>query len=202
MMSSYQKWVRFVAGLVGFAIPFASCAIVAANLTGPVTRQSADAVVSNVSIAAGVVSASGVSGTTKADLASFAVAFNATRAAEGLRLIPFGHFRYDACMERRLFWIAEDPSIDPKSAWGHIGTTRSDGVPSAGCDGNLAGGMKDSGGIVAVKWWNSALHRISLYRPAYEGSMSPVCIYFAMTHGGVPDESAAFSRAAARWGSC
>jgi hypothetical protein len=29
-----------------------------------------------------------------------------------------------------------------------------------------------------------------------------VCIYFAMTHGGVPNEPYSFTRAAARWGGC
>ena len=112
------------------------------------------------------------------------------------------HFRYDSCMEARLFWMAEDPSEDPSSAWGHMGSTRSDGVPSEGCDGNLAGGEGNSGATAATKWWNSSAHQASLYRPSYEGSVEGVCIYFAMTHGGLPDESASFTRAAAKWGGC
>jgi hypothetical protein len=32
--------------------------------------------------------------------------------------------------------------------------------------------------------------------------MDGVCVYFAVTHGGVPDEPVAFARAAARWGAC
>jgi hypothetical protein len=149
-----------------------------------------------------VTSALGVGGTTAADLASFTAQFNAVRKAHGLRVIPASHFRYDACMERRLFWMAEDPSTSPASAWGHIGSKRSDGVPSVGCDGNLAGGTNNTGRTVASKWWNSASHRTSLYKPGYTGSFTKVCIYFAMTHGGVPDEPVAFTRAAARWAPC
>lgn len=53
--------------------------------------------------------------------------------------------------------------------------SRSDGVPTDGCDGNLAGGSGNTGGV---------------------------CILFAMTHGGVPNEPYEFSRAAARWITC
>ena len=133
---------------------------------------------------------------------SFAAAYNAQRKAHNLRLVPTANFRYDACMERRLFWMAEDPSTNPASAWGHIGTVRSDGVPSVGCDGNLAGGMNNTSKTVADKWWASSSHRLSLYRPAYTASNTYVCIYFAMTHGGVPNEPYAFTRAAARRGAC
>jgi hypothetical protein len=112
------------------------------------------------------------------------------------------NFRYDSCMEDRLFWMAEDPSTDPASAWGHMGSVRSDGVPSYGCDGNLAGGSGNSGATVAQKWWNSTAHRNSLYRPTVTGPVGGVCIYFAMTHGGVPNEPYSFTRAAARWGGC
>jgi len=105
-------------------------------------------------------------------------------------------------MEQRLFWMAEDPSTDPSSAWGHIGSQRSDGVPSRGCDGNLAGGSGNSGSTVATKWWNSLEHRLSLYRPSYAGSTGGVCINFAMSHGGIPNEPSSFTRAAARWVSC
>jgi hypothetical protein len=150
--------------------------------------------------APGRVSAGGVSGTTSDDLASFAATYNSIRVANCLQPIPFSNFRYDSCMEDRLFWMAEDPSTDPASAWGHMGSVRSDGVPSYGCDGNLAGGSGNSGATVAQKWWNSTAHRNSLYRPT--SGIGGACIYFAMTHGGVPNEPYSFSRAAARWGGC
>ncbi|WP_309710084.1 hypothetical protein [Pseudolysinimonas sp.] len=152
--------------------------------------------------APGRVSGGGVQGTTSGDIASFAAAYNAIRVANCLYPVPMSNFRYDACMEDRLFWMAEDPSTDPASAWGHIGSQRSDGVPSYGCDGNLAGGSGNSGATVAQKWWNSTGHRNSLYRPSVTGSVGGVCIYFAMTHGGVPNEPYSFTRAAARWGGC
>lgn len=147
-------------------------------------------------------SAGGVAGTTSADLASFAATYNAIRVANCLQPVPMSHIRYDSCMETRLFWMAEDPSTDPASAWGHMGSQRSDGVPSQGCDGNLAGGMGNTGATVAQKWWNSISHRISLYKPTFTGSTAGVCIYFAMTHGGVPNEPYSFTRAAAKWGGC
>jgi len=147
-------------------------------------------------------SAGGVAGTTSADLASFAQRFNEIRVANCLPPVPFSNIRYDSCMEDRLFWMAEDPSTDPMSAWGHIGSVRSDGVPSVGCDGNLAGGSNNSGATVAQKWWDSSGHRASLYKPTYTGSTAGVCILFAMTHGGVPNEPYSFTRAAARWVNC
>lgn len=143
-----------------------------------------------------------ITGTTTSDIQSFSSTFNAIRAQNCLDPVPSSHFRYDSCMEQRLFWMAEDPSTDPNSAWGHVGSVRSDGVPSRGCDGNLAGGSGNSGATVATKWWNSLEHRLSLYRPSYSGSMGGVCIYFAMSHGGVPNEPSSFTRAAARWASC
>jgi hypothetical protein len=152
--------------------------------------------------APGVTSAGGVGGTTSGDLASFASTYNAIRVANCLDPVPMSNFRYDSCMEQRLFWMAEDPSEDPMSAWGHMGSVRSDGVPSVGCDGNLAGGSGNTGATVATKWWNSTSHRKSLYRPTYAGGMGGVCIYFAMTHGGIPNEGSSFTRAAARWGGC
>jgi hypothetical protein len=155
-----------------------------------------------VSTAPGIVSAGGVSGTTTADLAEFAIAFNSIRVANCLPAVPLANFRYDSCMEARLFWIAEDPSTNIASAWGHIGSVRSDGLPSVGCDGNLAGGTNNTGATFAEKWWGSMSHRLSLYKPGETGLTSAVCIYFAVTHGGVPDEPYAFARAAARWGSC
>ena len=147
-------------------------------------------------------SALGVDGTTPADLVAFAEGFNAQREMHGLPTISLSRFRYDACMETRLFWIAEDPSKSVASAWGHVGSTRSDGAPSVGCDGNLAGGLNDTGATVAAKWWDSLPHRLSLYKPSYAGSLESVCIFFAMTHGGVPNEPEAFARASAKWGTC
>jgi hypothetical protein len=152
--------------------------------------------------APGVVSAGGVSGTTSDDLASFAFAYNANRVANCLAPVPMGNFFYDSCMEQRLFWMAESPSEDPMDAWGHMGSVRVDGVPSVGCDGNLAGGYGNTGATVANKWWGSTGHRNSLYRPTHTGSTGGVCIAFAMTHGGVPNESYDFTRAAARWVGC
>lgn len=152
--------------------------------------------------APGRVSGGGVQGTTSDDIASFAATYNSIRVANCLHPVPMSNFRYDSCMEDRLFWMAEDPSTDPASAWGHAGSVRSDGVPSYGCDGNLAGGSGNSGATVAQKWWNSTAHRNSLYRPSVTGSVGGVCIYFAMTHGGVPNEPYSFTRAAARWGGC
>jgi hypothetical protein len=133
-----------------------------------------------------------ITGTTSGDLNSFARQYNAIRVANCLQPVPYSNIRYDSCLEARLIWMAEDPSTDPGSAW----------VPSVGCDGNLAGGSGDSGATAASKWWNSSAHRNSLYKPSYAGATSGVCVYFAMTHGGVPNEAYSFSRAAARWGGC
>ena len=149
--------------------------------------------------APGAVSAQGVAGTTSDDLASFAYEYNAMRVLNCLQPIPDGNFYYDSCMEARLFWMAESPSPDPLDAWGHAGSVRIDGVPSTGCDGNLAGGSDNTGSTVAEKWWNSAPHRASLYRPG--ASIVGVCIAFAMSHGGI-DEPSSFTRAAARWTNC
>jgi hypothetical protein len=144
-------------------------------------------------------SAQGVAGTTSDDLATFAYQYNAIRIENCLDPIPYGNFYYDSCMEERLFWMAESPSPDPLDAWGHMGSTRIDGVPSTGCDGNLAGGSGNSGATVATKWWNSSAHRASLYRPG--AGTGGACIAFAMTHGGI-DEPYSFTRAAARWTGC
>jgi hypothetical protein len=152
--------------------------------------------------APGIKSSKGVGGTTSSDLAAFAHKMNAVRVANCLKPIPLSNYKYDSCMEKRLFWIAEDPSTNPNSAWGHIGSKRSDGKPSVGCDGNLAGGSGNTGATVAQKWWDSLEHRASLYRPSYDSSTSHVCILFAMSHGGVPNEPSSFTRAAARWTSC
>lgn len=147
-------------------------------------------------------SAGGVGGTT--DLASFAAQYNAVRVANCLTPVPFGNFHYDSCMEQRLFWIAEDPSPDPSSAWGHTGSVRSDGLPAVGCDGNLAGGSGMTGAGAADRWWASTSHRASLYRPTVTGSTAHVCINFAMTHGdgALGAEPYTFTRAAARWVGC
>ncbi|MGX5680859.1 hypothetical protein [Schumannella luteola] len=142
-------------------------------------------------------STQGVPGTTTADLVSFATQYNQLRYENCLP--PVSRFIYDSCMEQRLFWMAESPSPDPLDAWGHIGSVRIDGVPSVGCDGNLAGGSNNTGTTVATKWWESLAHRASLYRPGT--STSGVCIALAMTHGGI-DEPYSFTRAAARWVSC
>lgn len=144
-------------------------------------------------------SSQGVAGTTSGDLASFAYAYNSIRVANCLQPIAMSKFRYDSCMEDRLFWMAESPSSNPLDGWGHDGTTRSDGVAARGCDGNLAGGSGNSGATVASKWWESSAHRASLYRPGT--STSGACIAFAMTHGGI-DEPYSFTRAAARWTWC
>lgn len=156
-------------------------------------------------------SESGIGGTTSGDIQSFSATLNAIRADNCLQPIASGNFRYDSCMEQRLYWMAEDPSTNPGNTWGHSGVRSiapdadgvyySDSVPAKGCDGNLAGGSGNSGATVAQKWWDSLAHRASLYRPSVT-STGGVCIYFAMTHGGVPGESSGFSRAAARWGGC
>jgi len=142
-------------------------------------------------------SAQGVAGTTSADLIVFADQYNLIRYQNCLP--PVTRFVYDSCMEARLFWMAESPSPDPLDAWGHIGSTRIDGVPSVGCDGNLAGGTANTGATVATKWWQSLSHRASLYRPP--NSTAGVCVALAMTHGGI-DEPTSFTRAAASWRSC
>jgi uncharacterized protein YkwD len=155
----------------------------------------------------------GITGTTTADIQSFSAQFNAIRVANCLDPIPSGNFRYDSCMEQRLYWMAEDPSEDPGNTWGHAGVQSlapgpdgqlySTEFPSVGCDGNaLAGGSNNSGATVAQKWWDSMPHRLALYRPSYAGSTAGICIYFAMTHGGLPDEPSSFTRAAARWAPC
>ncbi|CAN5189725.1 hypothetical protein BH11ACT5_BH11ACT5_21640 [soil metagenome] len=156
--------------------------------------------IAHTGLVGGTTSPLGVGGTTQDDLDTFAAAFNAIRIENCLEPIPFDRFTWDSCMEHRLFWMAEDPSTDPLSAWGHLGSERSDGLPSVGCDGNLAGGPDNTGSTVAYKWWVSDAHRASLYRPGSESGGA--CIAFAMTHGGVPNEAASFTRAAARWYDC
>jgi hypothetical protein len=137
-----------------------------------------------------------IMGTSSDDLALFADAYNRLRSDNCLDPLPLANFRYDPCLEARLIWMAEDPSSDPASAWGHVGSVRSDGVESVGCDGLLAGGSGDSASTVAKKWWGTEANREVLYRPDVPGE-TDVCIGFAMTHGGVPNEPLSFSRAAA-----
>jgi hypothetical protein len=151
--------------------------------------------------APGVVSATGVTGTTSADLAAFASRFNAIRVAACLSPLPPANFRFDQCLQDRLFWVAEDPSTNRGSAWGHR-PQRSDGAPLVGCDGNLAGGSNYTGATAAERWWQSPSHQQSLYRPASTVDPASVCIAFAMTHGGVPNEPASFVRASAVRGPC
>jgi hypothetical protein len=162
-----------------------------ANVTGATTG------------APGNVSKGGVQGTTSADIASFALAYNAIRVAHCLKPVPLANIRYSSCLEQRMFWMAEDPSTNPASAWGHTGTAkRSDGVAIVGCDGDIAGGMNDTGAVDAQSWWDSPDHRDSLYQPLYKGGTSNICIAFGMAHGGIPNDPAAFTRAAAVWEDC
>lgn len=107
--------------------------------------------------------------------------------------------------------VAEDPSTNALNTRGHTGVRSlapdasgvcySNSVPVQGCDGILAGGPGNTGATVAQEWWDSLTHRASLYRPSVT-STSGVCIYCAMTHGGLPSENFGFARAAARWGGC
>ena len=170
-----------------------------ATIIGPQGQTCITDVSGVVGLAPATTSAQGVAGTTSNDLASFAYKYNAIRIANCLPPIPYGNFRYNACMEARLFWMAESPSPNPLDAWGHIGSVRIDGVPSTGCDGNLAGGSGYTGATAAQKWWNSTSHRASLYRPT--ASITGVCIAFALVHGGI-DEPYSFVRSAARWTTC
>lgn len=143
-----------------------------------------------------------VLGTSAADLAEFATAFNRLRTEACADPLPLGSFRIDPCLEEHLFWIAEDPSTDPGSAWRGRGAVRSDGVPEAGCAGSLAGGFGETATSVAEKWWASPAHRLVLFRPDGTSDASDACVDFAMVHGGVPDESHDFVRASARWRDC
>src|ERR1019366_7636890 len=105
--------------------------------------------------APGASDASGIPGTSSADLASFALQYNAIRVANCLQPVPFANIRYSSCLQDRLWWMADDPSTNPLSAWGHTGTAvRSDGVPIVGCDGDLAGGSGYTGASVASAWWD------------------------------------------------
>lgn len=153
------------------------------------------------------VSANDIPGTSTADLNAFAAEYNSIRVANCLTPIPFANIRYSSCLQDRMFWMADDPSTNPLSAWGHTGSAvRSDGLPIVGCDGDLAGGSGYTAATVASLWWASIDHRDSLYQPSYKGSFADVCIYFAISHGGynvpAPNEPFAFTRAAAYWASC
>jgi len=145
---------------------------------------------------------SGILGTSTEDLQGFADEYNEIRLANCLATVHTTNFRLGECIEQRLIWIAEDPSEDPLSAWGHDGTERSDGKPAVGCDANLAGGLSTTGAVAAQKWWFSEAHRESLYRPDYGGPLEGVCIDFAMAHGGIPHAPANFTRAGAFWSDC
>ena len=79
---------------------------------------------------------------------------------------------------------------------------RIDGVPSPGCDGNLAGGYGNTGATVAPKWWNSSGHRDSLYRPGYTGGTGGVVHPLRDDPRRRADEPYDFTRAAARWSGC
>jgi hypothetical protein len=153
------------------------------------------------------VSVNDIPGTTSGDLQSFADEYNAIRVANCLTPMPFANIRYSDCLQQRMFWMADDPSTDPNSAWGHTGTAhRSDGLPIVGCDGDIAGGDGVSAAGVAELWWQSIDHRDSLYQPSYKGSLANVCIYFAISHGGYnvpsPNEPYSFTRAASYWAAC
>lgn len=143
-----------------------------------------------------LVSAGGVAGTTSGDVAAFASTYNRIMLDNCLAPIPPANFHYDQCLQDRLFWIAEDPSTDPASAWGH-NAPRSDGAALVGCDGNLAGGNGYTGKTAADRWWTSPAHRASLFRPGSTANPATICISFAMTHGGVPNEPFSFARATA-----
>ena len=205
-MRKLAAWGTAIVTIVVLAVPLlesgglgsSSSASALANTGGgacpaPISGEPTDVV-------PGTSSDLGVGGTTHDDLVDFAIRFNEIRVEHCLQPIPFENFSWNSCMEQRLFWMAEDPSTDRKSAWGHLGSKRSDGVPSVGCDANIAGGLDNTGATVATKWWDSPKHRASLYRP--DSDIAGACIAFAMTHGGVPDESPSFTRAAARWYNC
>ena len=196
--------------MLGVAILVAVGATACTDLTAPAPDFEADPARKTCSTSgtrvvlplAQQVAPSGILGTSTEDLQRFASRYNEIRIANCLTTVSTANFRRSACVEQRLVWIAEDPSDDPLSAWGHDGTERSDGEPPVGCDANLAGGPGATGTIAAQKWWSSIPHRESLYRPEYGGPIDNVCIDFAMVHGGLPDEPASFTRAGAAWGDC
>ncbi len=202
-------WLGRVAALVGATIVVVGATAVV-DLSPPAPHHEPNPVRKTCGAAStGVVlplaqrvEASGILGTSTADLQGFASEYNEIRIANCLATIPTANFRVNDCVEDRLIWIAEDPSDDPLSAWGHDGTERSDGRPPVGCDANLAGGPDTTGERAAQKWWFSDPHRESLYRPDYGGPSDNVCIDFAMVHGGIPDEPISFTRAGAVWGEC
>ena len=171
------------------------------------TAGCAPAISGSTSGAPSAVSVNDIPGTTPADLQAFATEYNSIRVANCLNPIPFSNIRYSDCLQQRMFWIADDPSTNSASAWGHTGTAvRSDGLPIVGCDGDLAGGDGYTAATVADAWWASIDHRDSLYQPNFTGNVASVCIYFAMSHGGynvpAPNEPYTFTRAAAYWAAC
>jgi hypothetical protein len=153
-----------------------------------------------------------VTGTMTADLQSFANQYNSIRVANCLVPIAYTNFHYSACLQARVEWMADDPSENPANTWGHTGTPSlapnpvtgilyTTSNPIVGCDGDLAGGNGYTGATAAQAWWDSPDHRVSLYQPS--GIVTPtVCIYFAISHGGVPDEPSSFARVAAYWDKC
>jgi hypothetical protein len=215
-MTSHAQPIYLVHMLLGRVVAFSGAVIVAVgatalfDLAAPTTETFPSATHKTCSTSgtggmlpiAQEIAPSGVLGTGTADLQGFANRYNEIRIANCLITVPTTNFRHSSCIEERLIWIAEDPSEDPLSAWGHDGTQRSDGEPAVGCDGNLAGGLNTTGGLAAQKWWFSTPHRESLYRPLYGGPMDNVCVEFAMSHGGLPDEPANFNRAGASWSDC
>lgn len=181
----------------------AQTAAAPAQQTAPAAPACPSAIGGGAGGAPGGSTGSGIGRTTNDDLAGFAAAYNAIRVANCLEPVPYGNFRYSSCMEDRLVWMAEDPDPNPVNTWGHAGTISngySQSVPDRGCDGNLAGGSGNTGATMAQKWWDSTAHRASLYKPG--SSVAGVCITFAMTHGGLPNDGYSFTRASARWGGC
>jgi hypothetical protein len=173
----------------------------------PAAPTCATAIGGSTAGAPGASDASGIPGTTSADIAAFASQYNAIRVANCLTPIPYANIRYSSCLQDRLWWMADDPSTNSASAWGHTGAAvRSDGLPIVGCDGDLAGGDGYTAASVATAWWGSSDHRASLFQPLYSGSLASACIAFAISHGGVnvpgPNEPASFTRAAAYWYGC
>jgi hypothetical protein len=171
--------------------------------TDPSPPQSCPAdVTGDPSTVPGTIAEDGLQGTTNQDLANFALEYNANRIANCLPPIALANIRFDKCLSDRMFWIAEDPSTNPSSAWGHD-LPRSDGAKMRGCDGDIAGGLGDTGTTAADKWWQSTDHRASLYQPKWgNDSYSNVCIGFAIVHGGLPLGTDSMSRESARWEDC
>lgn len=147
-----------------------------------------------------VVSLQGVEGTTTGDIRSFSAEYNKIRVANCLQPISPENFIYDSCMEKRLFFLSENPTIDPTRAWGPMGVPSDSTQTLVGCDGNLIVGVGETGATAAQNFWNSEKLRDSLYVKIDGNSKS--CVYFAAAHGNVGDVSPTVARIAARWGDC